>query len=83
VLGATGDPAGALFDLAAGIGAPMALADIGLPPGGIDEVIEPILAAVPPSNPRPVDADGLRALLDGAVAGARPSAADPMKGALR
>jgi hypothetical protein len=30
-----------------------------------------------------VDADGLRALLDGAVAGARPSAAEPMKGALR
>jgi alcohol dehydrogenase class IV len=83
VLGATGDPAGALFDLAAGIGAPMALADIGLPPGGIDEVIEPILAAVPPSNPRPVDAGGLRAVLDGAAAGARPSAAEPMKGALR
>lgn len=75
VLGEQGDPAAALYDLAAGIGAPMALADVGLPDGGIDEVLEPILAAVPPSNPRPVDADGLRTLLAAAAAGARPSAA--------
>jgi len=70
-----GDPAAALYDLAAGIGAPTALSDVGLPAGGIDEVIEPILAAVPASNPRAVDADGLRALLQGAAAGARPTAA--------
>ena len=31
-LGDTGDPAGALFDLATGLGAPMALREIGLPP---------------------------------------------------
>jgi alcohol dehydrogenase class IV len=69
-----GDPATALYDLAAAIGAPLALTDVGLPGDGIDEVVAPILAAVPPSNPRAVDAGGLRALLADAAAGVRPSA---------
>ena len=35
-------------------------------------MIAPILAAVPPGNPRPVDAAGLRTLLAAAAAGTRP-----------
>ncbi|MFN8203558.1 MAG: iron-containing alcohol dehydrogenase [Solirubrobacteraceae bacterium] len=77
-LGDTGDPAAALFDLVAGLGAPMALRESGLPPDGIDEVIAPILAAVAPGTPRPVDADALRTLLAAAAAGTRP---EPTKGA--
>lgn len=69
---APGGAAGALYDLAAGLGVPPSLAAIGMPPDGIERVVEPILAAAPADNPRPLDADDVRAILAAAYAGERP-----------
>jgi maleylacetate reductase len=67
-----GAAAGALFDLAAGLGLPLALRDVGMPADGADGVVEQIVAATPADNPRPVDADAVRAILAAAYAGERP-----------
>ncbi|MFT3864284.1 MAG: maleylacetate reductase [Solirubrobacterales bacterium] len=69
---APGGAAGALYDLAAGLGVPLSLAAIGMPADGVERVVEPIVAAVPADNPRPVGADDVRAILAAAYAGERP-----------
>ena len=51
------------------VGAPHRLSDIGFPASGIDVVVDRILAAVPPSNPRPVTRSALVALLTAAQSG--------------
>jgi maleylacetate reductase len=53
--------------------APRALRDIGLIEDAIPDAADAILPAVPPSNPRPVTADDLRALLRAAWSGADPT----------
>ena len=69
-LGAT-DAARGLFDLAAGLGAPTSLKAIGMPYEGLDRVATAV-AGNPPANPRPVDVQGVRALLEDAYRGRKP-----------
>jgi alcohol dehydrogenase class IV len=69
---APGGAAAALYDLAAGLGVPLSLAAIGMPADGAELVVQPIVAAVPADNPRPVDADDVRGVLAAAYAGERP-----------
>jgi alcohol dehydrogenase class IV len=69
---APGTAAGALYDLAAGMGVPTSLAAIGMPADGIEAVVDQIVAAVPADNPRPVAAADVRAILAAAYAGERP-----------
>jgi maleylacetate reductase len=57
------------------LNAPRALADYGFAEASIDEAAEAILPSVPPSNPRPVTAADLRALLRAAWSGADPRTA--------
>ncbi len=66
-------PAGALYDLAAGGGAPVALKDLGMPEEGIDRAVE-ITLKNPYFNPRPLEAQALKTLLRNAWAGTRPDA---------
>jgi maleylacetate reductase len=68
---APGDVPKALQALAAGLGAPSDLKSLGMPADGVPEVVRQVLAR-PYPNPRPVTADGVRALLDRAVSGAPP-----------
>ncbi|MFI6366335.1 maleylacetate reductase [Nocardia sp. NPDC050630] len=70
VLG-TGDPAGALWDLAGSLGAPTALADLGMDERDLPKVVEAVLGA-PYANPRPVEAEALQTLLAKAQHGDRP-----------
>ena len=67
------DAAGALFDLAVAIGAPTDLASIGMPADGLDEAARRIVSDAS-ANVRPPDFDGIRAMLDDAFRGRRPSA---------
>ena len=62
------------------IGAPRALRDLGMPEGGIPLAAELAVAAIPASNPRPVDIETLARLLRAAWAGEPPSVllADPI-----
>jgi maleylacetate reductase len=62
----------ALWDLATQIGAPVSLRRLGFPEGSIAEAAG-IVVAARPTNPRPLDDDGVRALLAAAYAGDRPS----------
>jgi alcohol dehydrogenase class IV len=71
-LGVTDAPQG-LFDLAEGLGARMALRDIGMPESGLDRAAD-LAVANPYWNPRPIERAGLRALLDDAFWGRRPAA---------
>lgn len=66
-----GDAPGGLYDLAGSLGAKLALKDIGMREGDLDEAAE-IAVRDPYANPRPVTKDGLRALLDDAFHGRRP-----------
>lgn len=66
------DPAGALWDLAARMGAPTSLAAIGMREADLPEVVRQVMAA-PYANPRPVTGEGVSALLTAAQAGTRPS----------
>ena len=71
-------PAGALNGLVAlkeELDAPRALADYGFTEDSVAEAAEAILPSVPPSNPRPVTAADLRALLRAAWSGADPRSA--------
>jgi alcohol dehydrogenase class IV len=70
-LGSDDAPAG-LFDLAASIGAPTALKDIGLKETDLDRAAD-IATQNPYFNPRPVTRDAIRALLDDAYDGRRPA----------
>jgi alcohol dehydrogenase class IV len=62
----------ALFDLAAINGAPTSLRDIGMAESDLDEAAAAAVSS-PYWNPRPVERDAIRALLDDAYRGRRPS----------
>ena len=61
-----------LYELVEKIGAKTALKDVGMKEEYIAEVVPQILEAVPEDNPRPVDEEGVRGILEGAFAGRRP-----------
>ncbi len=67
------DPATRLFELAGRLGAPRALRDIGMPEDGIGRACELALKN-PYWNPRPLEEDGIRALIARAWAGEPPRA---------
>lgn len=64
--------AGGLFDLAARIGAPTNLQSLGLTPQNLDTAAD-IATEAPYYNPRPVDRNAVRELLDDAFHGRRPT----------
>lgn len=66
-----GTPGQALHDFAKSIGSPMALKEIGLGEAVLDRAAE-IATKNPYSNPRPIDRDAIRALLQDAWSGERP-----------
>lgn len=66
-----GSPGHALHDFARSIGSPMALRDLGLGEADLDRAAE-IATGNPYSNPRPIDRDAIRALLQNAWSGTRP-----------
>ena len=65
------DAAHALYDLAVRIGARVALADLGMPYDGLDRAAQ-IATETPYANPRPVEYQGVRQLLEHAYHGTRP-----------
>jgi alcohol dehydrogenase class IV len=67
------DPAATLFDLARGLGAPLALRDIGMPHEGLERAAR-LATQNPYYNPRPVQYDGILELLTAAWYGQRPGA---------
>jgi maleylacetate reductase len=69
----TGDAPGALFDLAAAVGAPTSLAAIGMPQHDLDEATRLVVAEAA-ANVRPPEPEGIRRMLDDAFAGRRPAA---------
>jgi alcohol dehydrogenase class IV len=73
------DASAGLADLRAALRAPRALRDVGLREEDLPAAVEAVLPAVPPSNPRPVDAAALTRLLRAAWAGDDPAglSADP------
>lgn len=62
-----------LFDLAQNLGAPTSLREIGMPEGGLDRAAD-LAVASPYWNPRLIERDAIRALLDDAWHGRRPAA---------
>ncbi len=70
-LGALDAPDG-LYDLAKKLGAPTTLAAIGMPESGLDRAAD-LAVAKPYPNPAAVTREGVRALLDAAFHGRRPS----------
>jgi maleylacetate reductase len=66
------EAASGLYDLAAELGAPLALKEIGLREQDLDRAAE-IATRNPYYNPRPVSRDGIRRLLEDAFRGRRPS----------
>ena len=66
------DPATGLYDLAASLGATMALSQLGMPHSGIAAATEAALAN-PYWNPRPLDKAAIGALLAAAYDGTRPT----------
>jgi alcohol dehydrogenase class IV len=66
-----GDAPRGLFDLAASHGAPTSLKAIGMPSDGLDRAAE-LAAMTPYPNPRPLERDALRALLQRAYDGEPP-----------
>ena len=66
------DAAQGLYDLAARIGAPLALQDIGMPHDGIERAAR-LATQSPYPNPRPVEFVGIRDLLEDAYHGRRPT----------
>jgi alcohol dehydrogenase class IV len=66
-----GDPAGALYDLAQRIGAPLALKDIGMPRDGLERAAK-LATENPYYNPRAISYDGILELLTAAWNGDRP-----------
>jgi len=67
-----------LYDLAVAIGAPLSLEEIGMPEDGLDFAAQ-LTVRNPYDNPRPIDQDGVRALLDDAYYGRRPAAASALR----
>jgi len=68
------DAAAGLFDFAAAIGAPTSLAGLGMQQSDLDEAAKLSIES-PLWNPRPVDFDAVRALLEDAYHGRRPTIA--------
>lgn len=68
---APGDVAGALFDLAASIGAPTALSRIGMSEDGIDAAVDRIVEEAA-ANVRPPDREGIGQMVRSAYRGDRP-----------
>jgi maleylacetate reductase len=66
-----GSLGGGLYDFAASIGAPMALRDLGMKEGDLDQAAE-IATLNPYWNPRPIEKNAIRDLLQRAWEGARP-----------
>jgi len=60
-----------LFDLAQSLGAPLALKDLGMPESALDRAAD-LATQSPYWNPRPIERDGIRKLLDDAYFGRRP-----------
>jgi maleylacetate reductase len=73
-LGVTGDPAGALFDLGARLGAPTSLRSLGLSQASLPRAAD-LAAENPYWNPRPVERDAILELLRAAWSGERPAGA--------
>ncbi|TWF59147.1 maleylacetate reductase [Neorhizobium alkalisoli] len=71
-LGVT-DVAEGLYDLAAGLGASMALKDLGMPEDGVRPAVEQAMSNAY-WNPRPLDREALETLIGRAYAGTRPGA---------
>ncbi len=65
------DAAGSLYDLARTNGAPYSLEEIGMRESDLDKAAD-IAVASPYWNPRPIEREGIRALLQRAFDGARP-----------
>lgn len=63
---------GGLFDLATRLGAPTALRDIGMQEGDLDRAAD-IAVQSPYPNPRPLERDAIRGLLQRAFEGSRPA----------
>ena len=70
-----GSAGAGIWELAHTIGAPTSLAQVGFDPTKVDETAR-IVVEGRPTNPRPVDLDGTRALLLAAYDGTRPGAWD-------
>lgn len=70
-LGGVSDAAGGLYDLAASLGAPTRLEQIGLREQDLPRAVE-IACSSPYWNPRPIEAQGIKQLLDNAFFGRRP-----------
>lgn len=74
----TDDLPGAIWDLAAGAGLPVRLADIGIGPGDLECAVSIVITAEDhddprlASNPAPVTEDSVRAVLEAAAVGKRP-----------
>lgn len=65
------DPAGALWELAKTIGAPLSLSDIGMPRSGLEKAAR-LATENPYYNPRPVRYEDILALLEDAFGGVKP-----------
>jgi alcohol dehydrogenase class IV len=61
-----------VYDLMKSLGAPLALKDIGMKEAELDRAAE-LATTAPYFNPRPIDRQGIRALLDNAFSGRRPA----------
>lgn len=70
------DPAATTYDVVAGAGLPVSLRDLGLPGSALDDAATLIVGETGP-NPRAVDVASVRAMLDDAWRGVRPSAPAP------
>jgi maleylacetate reductase len=67
-----GTAAQGLYDLAAAVGAPVALKDIGMPADGLERAAE-LATQNPYANPRPVEYASVLELLRNAYSGRRPA----------
>ncbi|MBP0441459.1 maleylacetate reductase [Tianweitania sediminis] len=67
-----GSLSGGLHDFASSLGAPLALRDLGLAESDLDRAAD-LAVENPYWNPRPIEHDGIRALLQDAWEGTRPS----------
>ena len=74
-LGVTDAPRG-LHDLERSLNAPLSLREIGMPESGLDRAAD-LASSNPYWNPRPIERDAIRALLDDAYFGRQPAATIP------
>lgn len=68
----TDDPAAAVYDLVGSVGLPGALRDLGVAESVLDDAAARVVEETP-HNPRPPDVASVRAMLDAAWRGARPT----------